>query len=320
MQGDIHSAYPEGTTVRPRSGLLLGRGYVPRIERAVAPKTSVVAEVVPKIQHPNIAQANNELIVQKPVVNEGAELKNDTKCIQTSKLESRAGLKIKRRAFPPKPHVTMYIAAIFMFLAGMSVSIEGLLLNKEVQQQSHVLAAKDEAGDESQESSAVPSEEKPKGDYIGSYKVAANLPRIVSIPSIGVKSRILQVGVSLNNEMLTPKNIYDTAWYNGSSKPGEAGAMIIDGHYSGPTTNGVFSKLERLKVGAQIAIERGDGKVFNYEAVRVETKKVADIDMASLLVSVDTARPGLNLITCGGQYNSKNGQFSDRTVVYALQK
>lgn len=318
MQGDICSAHQERTAVSSRAGLSLARGHVPRLEREVVQSAAVVAEKDRSARQADVAQVNNESNIHQPVVIVEAESKERE---QVPKYEPRNGLKIKRRKFPPHPHTTMYVAAGFMFLAGMAVSVEGFILNNQVKQQSYVLAAKDDSsGDNSQTAAEVPSEEKPKGDYIGAYKVAATLPRVLTIPSLSVKSRILQVGVSLNNEMLTPKNIYDSAWYNGSSKPGEAGAMVIDGHYSGPTTNGVFSKLERLKVGAQITVERGDGKVFMYGVIRVETKKVADIDMSSILVSVDTARPGLNLITCGGQYNSKTSQFSDRTIVYALQK
>lgn len=107
----------------------------------------------------------------------------------------------------------MYVASLLLFVSGGVVAVQGTLLNQRVQEQSQVLAAKDDSTetDDSEESGFVPSEEKPKGDYLKAYKVSPDLPRIISIPSIGVKSRVLQVGVSASNELMTPKNIYDTA-------------------------------------------------------------------------------------------------------------
>jgi LPXTG-site transpeptidase (sortase) family protein len=241
--------------------------------------------------------------------------------------DETAGLRIpkprlaQRLRRPPKGPAVMYMAALLLFVAGGVIATEGILLNQRVKEQSQVLAAKD-TGDsaDTQDSMSVPSEEKPKGNYLGTYKVAPDLPRILTITSIGVKSRILQVGVSNSNELMTPRNIYDTAWYTGSAKPGENGAAIIDGHYSGPTSHGVFSKLDHLKAGDAITIERGDGKVLNFEVRQVETKKVTEVDMGKLMVSVDTNRPGLNLITCGGDYNAKSNEFNERTMIYAVLK
>lgn len=230
------------------------------------------------------------------------------------------GLIIKKtlRNFLRGP-VVVYGMAFIVFGVGIVTSVQSMLVNKAANEQVAVLSASStESSGES--SSNVPSEEEPTGDYKGTYKVAPSFPRLLTIPSIGVKARVLQVGVDANNRLGTPKNIYDTAWYSASSKPGEMGAVLIDGHYSGPNTRGVFSKLERLKPGDVITLERGDGTSFTYTVARIETKPENEIDMAQLLVSVDTNVPGLNLITCGGDYDVHAATFNERTVVYATQK
>ena len=215
-----------------------------------------------------------------------------------------------------KRYVLVYMAAAVIFAGGALAVIQGLMLNKQVQEQSQVLSAKDDSTEGS--SQAVPSEKKLPHDVVSTYKVAAELPRVISIPDLSVKARILQVGVDKNNQVMTPKNIYDAAWYNGSSKPGEMGAAIIDGHYVGPTTHGIFSKLAQLKPGSKISIERGDGKVLSFSVVKNETVPLEKVDMAQMLVSSDTSRPGLNIITCSGKSDPKTFEFADRTLVYAV--
>jgi LPXTG-site transpeptidase (sortase) family protein len=213
----------------------------------------------------------------------------------------------------------VYGMAFIVFGIGIATSVQSILTNKTASEQVRVLSASSNSAD-NEGSSGAPSEEEPKGDYVGTYKVAPSLPRLLTISTIGVKARVLQVGVDANNRLGTPKNIFDTAWYGASSKPGEMGAVLIDGHYSGPNTKGVFSKLNRLKVGDEIGLERGDNKVFTYAVIKTETIPEASVDMSKLLVSASTTMPGLNLITCGGDYDTRSNTFSDRTVVYAVQK
>jgi len=274
--------------------------HIERPQRTVVPRRS--DRVLP--QKPRTLPASNT--VQRPQYDHPKLGKN--------------GLVIKKklRNFLRGP-VAVYGMAFIVFGVGVAAAVQSMLINKAANEQVAVLsAASTEPSGEG--SSNVPSEEEPKGDYKGTYKVAPSFPRLLTISSIGVSARVLQVGVDANNRLGTPKNIYDTAWYSASSKPGEMGAILIDGHYSGPNTRGVFSKLGSLKPGDVITLERGDGTSFAYTVAKLETKPESEIDMAQLLVSVDTNVPGLNLITCGGDYNTHTATFNERTVVYAVQK
>lgn len=214
-----------------------------------------------------------------------------------------------------------------MVVIGVWVTVQGALLNQQLKEQVRVLSAsvssdttdeEDKAGQvpQAERSSTVPSETKPAQNYLEMYKVASELPRLISIPALGVKARVLQVGVDGNNELLTPKSIYDTAWYTASVKPGEPGTAIIDGHYVGPTTKGVFSRINTLKTGDTVAIERGDGQKITFRVTGVETVPVEQMDMMKVLAPNDKQSPKLNLITCGGSYDAKTFHFSHRTIVY----
>ena len=328
MQGDI----------RPSGGVYAGSrrpaiviGDRPRLKAerrpAIAHVDIVVAQhtkLAPVIR-PKAPQANAYHVVRRTTDGEAPQhlrvegLEATRKWLRKMRRRSL----VKRVRHSLKGAGLVYALSSVVFIAGMAVIAQGVFLNNQVKEQAQVLSAAtdDSLVSESTDSDgkvAIPSEEKPKPKAVDSYKVAADMPRTITISSIGVKARVLQAGVDANNQLQTPKSIYDTAWYSGSSKPGEIGAAVIDGHYVGPTTSGVFSHLGQLKKDDKIVIERGDGKQLTFRVVAVETVPASAVDMLKVLTSVDTAKPGLNLITCGGKYNAKKFEFGDRTVVYSV--
>lgn len=214
----------------------------------------------------------------------------------------------------------MYGSAATVVAVGALLAYQALMANTAVEIQVKKLQTVTAQGTDVATTS-LPSDEKPKDpNYQKTYAVAPQLPRLLTINKIGVTARVLQVGVDKNNQMEVPKTAYDVAWYNGSSRPGENGAMVIDGHVQGVGGPAVFSNLKKLAAGDAIDIERGDGKHVSYKVVKVETIPTKDVDTGKLLVSIDTGRPGLNLITCGGNYDQKADQFDSRTIVYAVQQ
>ncbi len=218
-----------------------------------------------------------------------------------------------------KRHVTrqntLYALAVIVFLVGAGASLYGFHTNRQVAAQvSHQAQKNDD------DTSAVPSTAKPSAKDVSSYAVAPNMPRYIDITKLGVHARVLPMSVTSRNQLRAPGNVYDAGWYNGSALPGQAGAMLVDGHVSSWETNGVFYGLKKLTKGDTITITRGDGKAFTYTVVKNEKYDAAKVDMASLMVSADTAKPGLNIITCAGDVVKGTNEFADRQVVYAVQQ
>lgn len=164
-----------------------------------------------------------------------------------------------------------------------------------------------------------PSELEPGPTGISSYRVAPDMPRVMTIPKIGVESRVKSLGVKPNNELQAPANIYDTGWYKGSSKPGESGAALLDGHVHGPNKPGVFHKLHTLKAGDPIYIERGDGTRITYTVVSQKTYAQQDTDMVAALESIVPGKEGLNIITCTGAVDRATNRYDDRLVIFAVR-
>lgn len=169
-------------------------------------------------------------------------------------------------------------------------------------------------------SSNAPSSKKPSPSAINNYSVASDLPKYISIPAINVpKTRIIQLGLLKGNEIATPDNIYDTGWYNGSSKPGQNGAMFIYGHVSSWTADGVFYNLKKLQPGDKVYITRGDNKHFTYQVGSSKIYNYKHVDMKQALSPVDAGTPGLNLMTCTGKIIKGTSEFNERLVVFAKQ-
>ncbi len=87
--------------------------------------------------------------------------------------------------------------------------------------------------------------------------MAPDLPRVLSIPKLNTKARIMPMPVNGDGSMQAPINIYDAGWYTGGVRPGDKGAAVIDAHASGPTRQGLFAYLDTLKQGDNIIVEKG---------------------------------------------------------------
>lgn len=151
-----------------------------------------------------------------------------------------------------------------------------------------------------------------------SYTVAADLAKYVRIPSLGVDAPVVSVGLTQTGAVDTPRNIWEAAWYNGSAKPGKVGQTFINGHAS--STNGaLFGRLEDLKNGDAIQIERGDGTQINYVVRKVINIDRGDVDMSSVLRSWNGSSKGLTLLTCDGEWLPTEQTLTRRVIVWADQ-
>lgn len=162
---------------------------------------------------------------------------------------------------------------------------------------------------------ATDEAEVPKS-AVAEYSVAADMPRYLSIAKLNVKARILPMGINSEGAVQAPVNIYDSGWYKGGAKPGTSGAAFIDAHASGSTRQGLFAYLDTLKNGDKVSVEQGDGTIFNYKVVHVETVARDAVDMDKALKVYSGAAEGLNLMTCTGKWIANQETYDKRVVVY----
>jgi sortase (surface protein transpeptidase) len=221
------------------------------------------------------------------------------------------------KAMPLQQRVLVGMAG-FVLIAGSVISLSGLQANKLAgTQAAKATIASATSATTTNSTSTAPSTAIVTADTLRSYQVAPDLARYIAIPKLGVLARVLQVGETKDGALATPSNVFDAAWYKGSAKPGAPGATLIDGHVSSWTTNGVFYGIKNLVAGDSIEITKGDNTKLEYTVVKTVAYPVDNVDMNSLMQPITAGKSGLNLITCGGKYDSKSGEFTQRIGVYA---
>jgi sortase A len=162
------------------------------------------------------------------------------------------------------------------------------------------------------------SSTKPTTQAVADYSVPATDPKYLSISSIGIdKARVMKLGLTRDNQIAVPSNIYNTGWYEGSVTPGQNGAMFIYGHVSSWTANGIFYNLKKLAPGDQIIVTSGNNKTFTYQVVSSKVYPYDKVDMGHVLAPIKPGAPGLSLMTCTGQIIKGTGEFNQRLVVFA---
>jgi sortase (surface protein transpeptidase) len=154
-------------------------------------------------------------------------------------------------------------------------------------------------------------------DYTAPPVVVAPVgaPVTLTIPAIGVGAPIEQVATNARNEMDTPKNPLNTAWYAPGARPGARGNAVIAGHVDyhgiGPV---VFWNLNKLTPGVEIFVTDDAGKQRRFLVTSVE---VYPADQAPLQrIFGDTNDSNLNLISCTGDFDPGSASYNNRIVVY----
>ncbi|HVM15930.1 MAG TPA: class F sortase [Egibacteraceae bacterium] len=140
-------------------------------------------------------------------------------------------------------------------------------------------------------------------------------PVRLQIPSIGVDSELMDLGLQADGTLEVPSRGFPAGWYTGSPTPGERGPAIIAGHVDWAGQPGVFFDLRGLSPGAEISITRQDASTARFRVTRVE--RFAKDKFPTQAVYGDLDHAGLRLITCGGQFDRQLRSYSDNIVVFA---
>ncbi len=122
-----------------------------------------------------------------------------------------------------------------------------------------------------------------------------DLPHRLVIPAIGLDTKVLEVGIVVENG----KPVWDTAafaagYHRGSALPGTRGNTVMAGHISSPVSKKgeVFKHLPEVRVGDRIDVFVGERR-FTYEVAEIRV-----VAPAAVQVMEPTPEPVLTLITC----------------------
>ena len=292
----------------------------PQAQIFVQPEPQPTVQLAPDPIEPTTPPQIQFTPIQTPTFQSSLPTDLPTPAQNEPKVQTNESKKAGKFALP-KLGMPQAIAgmAIALFIVGAGVAFMGFKTNKDVEAQ-----VKGTSNQQTQDpegglgADGVPHEDGFPPD-VRYYRTAASYPRVIRIAKTSTEARVLPFSIMPTGALKAPGNIFDVGWYKDSAKPGEAGALVLDGHVSGPTKPGVFKNLGTLKTGDTIEIERGDGELFEYTVEEVKVFDADKLDMSSVMVPRTPGKQGLNIITCGGKFNKETNKYEQRTVVYATR-
>ena len=141
-----------------------------------------------------------------------------------------------------------------------------------------------------------------------------SVPVSLSIPAIGLSVPLSQLGLNADGTVQVPTDVQEPGWFDQGPSPGQLGAAVILGHvdsYQGP---GVFFTLRTLLTGDRVNVTLADGIVAHFAVYTVV--QYSKTGFPAALVYDPRGYSALQLVTCGGVFDSQTGHYLSNIVVY----
>ncbi len=143
--------------------------------------------------------------------------------------------------------------------------------------------------------------------YEAAAAPAATTPARLRIAAIGLNEPLVSVGLDAQRYPIVPKR--NVGWYMHSARPGQGENVVMWGHVlrwkDSPAVPAPFARLKEVKVGAEVAVVRNDGRVHRYQVTRKVWVRPTQVQY---ILPVGSER--LTLVTCIGDNVIRNGALT----------
>jgi sortase (surface protein transpeptidase) len=146
---------------------------------------------------------------------------------------------------------------------------------------------------------------------------AAPRPVFLTIPAIGVRTRLIRLGLTAQGTLQVPTSTSVAGWYTGSPRPGEIGSSVIAGHIDSYLGPGIFSQLSTMRPGERIFVQRANGSLAVFKVYAVRQYPKDHFPTGKVYGPAPDAE--LHLITCGGTFDYTTRSYLSNTVVYSAE-
>jgi sortase (surface protein transpeptidase) len=146
---------------------------------------------------------------------------------------------------------------------------------------------------------------------------AAPAPVSLTIPAIGVHTKLTRLGITRQGTLQVPTSTSVAGWYTGSPRPGEVGSSVIAGHIDSYLGPGIFYRLSEMRPGQRIYVRRANGSLAVFSVTAVQQYPKDRFPTGQVYGPAPDAE--LNLITCGGTFDYATRSYLSNTVVYSTE-
>jgi sortase (surface protein transpeptidase) len=140
-------------------------------------------------------------------------------------------------------------------------------------------------------------------------------PVQLRVPAIGLQVSLSTLGLNTNGTVQVPTNIQQPGWYRLGPSPGQDGSAVILGHvdsYQGPA---VFFKLRSLVPGDLVDVNLADGASAQFKVAYVAMYSKTSFPDQQVYAGHGSST--LQLVTCGGAFDTQTGHYLSNVVVYS---
>jgi hypothetical protein len=152
-------------------------------------------------------------------------------------------------------------------------------------------------------------------DLGGEATLAHSPPVQLRIPTIGVSTGFVGLGLQPDGSMQVPRYGQVAGWYRNGPTPGQRGPAVVAGHVDWLRQPGVFAELGRVRPGDEIAVDRADRTTAVFRVTRAAQYPKSHFPTQEVYGGTDGAE--LRLISCGGPFDHAARSYTDNVVVYA---
>jgi sortase (surface protein transpeptidase) len=140
------------------------------------------------------------------------------------------------------------------------------------------------------------------------------VPVSLRVPAIAVSVPLSTLGLNPDGTVQVPGNDTEPGWFRLGPSPGQIGSAVILGHVDSHQGPGVFFGLRTLHPGDQVEVTLADGAVATFAVTAVV--QYAKDQFPARQVYASQGRSELQLVTCGGTFDTRTGHYLSNLVVY----
>jgi len=143
---------------------------------------------------------------------------------------------------------------------------------------------------------------------------ASSVPVSLRIPAMGVSVSLSQLGLNADKSPQVPVKFQEPGWFKLGPAPGMMGSAVILGHVDDQKGPAVFFKLGSLRAGDKVDVSLANGSVAHFAVNAVETFLKAQFPSQKVYGS--HGYRGLQLVTCGGDFDKATGHYLSNVVAF----